>query len=74
MVTSYIIGTFYDFYVAPKVMIVLTVTFGVLLLFFPESPTFLVKQNKLTVRYSASVDSLVDQMLKIAFTHSKSSL
>lgn len=70
MLTSYIIGTYYDFYVAPKVMIVLTVIFGVLLLFFPESPTFLVKQNKLDVRYSASVNPFVHQMLKIAFNHS----
>lgn len=46
---AYIIGNFFEFYAMPLVSIILTAIFATLLLFIPESPTFLVRKNKIDV-------------------------
>lgn len=46
---GYALGTYCDYNVTPIVAIVLTILFAVLFLFFPETPLFLVKQNKILV-------------------------
>ncbi|XP_055302940.1 uncharacterized protein LOC129568722 [Sitodiplosis mosellana] len=81
MLVSYIIGNFYDFYVTPKVMIVLTVIFGVLLCFFPESPTFLLKQNRISeaersIRFYQNLgeNSKDNKLLEIELTKLKSAV
>lgn len=46
---AFVIGNYCDFYMSPKVAIVLMIVYIVLFYFFPESPTYLVKQGNLTV-------------------------
>lgn len=46
---AYIIGNYFDFYAIPKFGILITAIFAILLVFFPESPLILVKQNKMAV-------------------------
>lgn len=49
IVAAFMIGTFFDFYAMPKFVIALTIVFVILCSFFPESPIFLIKRNKLSV-------------------------
>lgn len=46
---AYIIGNYFEFYAMPLFSIIVTVIFGILLLQIPESPTFLVRKNKIDV-------------------------
>lgn len=46
---AFTFGNFFDFYTVPILVIALSAIFGVALLFFPESPSFLMKQNKISV-------------------------
>lgn len=46
----FIMGTFCDYFTTPKFVIALTVVFVALFIRFPESPLFLVKQNKMEVK------------------------
>lgn len=55
---SFIFGSFFDFYTTPKFVILLTIVCGILLFFLPESPLFLVKQNKLSVSYMSNLHLL----------------
>lgn len=45
----FIFGNYCDYYTPPKVAIALAALCGVLLIFFPESPSFLMKQNRILV-------------------------
>lgn len=42
-------GNYCDYYSIPKLVICLTVTFSILLPFFPETPLFLLKQDNKSV-------------------------
>lgn len=42
-------GNYCDYYSIPKFVICITILFAVLFPFFPETPIFLVKQNKISV-------------------------
>lgn len=44
-----ILGNYCDFFVPPKVVITLCLLFVILFSFFPESPLFLLKQNRISV-------------------------
>lgn len=46
---AFTFGSYLDYYATPKFVISSTVVCAVGLFFFPESPTFLVQQNKLRV-------------------------
>lgn len=46
---AYIIGNYFKFYAMPLFSIILIAIFAFLLLFIPESPTFLVKQKQFDV-------------------------
>lgn len=46
---AFILGHFCDFHTTPMIVIVLIAVCTILLYFFPETPTFLVKQNKISV-------------------------
>lgn len=46
MCLAFILGHFCNYYTTPKVVIALTVLFAIGFFFFPESPIFLLKQNK----------------------------
>lgn len=46
---GFILGHFFDFYIIPKMVISIMVVFIISLFFFPETPIFLVKQNKTDV-------------------------
>lgn len=41
---AFVLGDYCDFYTTPKFVIVLTCVFTILFYFFPESPSFLMKQ------------------------------
>lgn len=45
---AYVFGHFFNFYVTPAVVIGISVAFAGSLFFFPESPSVLMKQNKLS--------------------------
>lgn len=46
---AFTVGTYFDFYATPKVAIVLAGLSGALLIFFHETPSFLIKQNRILV-------------------------
>lgn len=46
---TFIMGTYCDYFTTPKFVIALTVLFFALFISFPESPLFLMKQNKVEV-------------------------
>lgn len=46
---AYVIGAFFDFYAIPLCAIIFAIASGILIYFLPETPLFLVKQNKITV-------------------------
>lgn len=46
---AFIVGNTCDYYTIPKLMIILLIAFGISFSFFPESPTVLVKQNRIIV-------------------------
>ncbi|XP_055298714.1 facilitated trehalose transporter Tret1-like [Sitodiplosis mosellana] len=45
---AFVFGNYFDFYMTPKFVIMLTIVCGILLYFFPETPSFLIKQNRLS--------------------------
>lgn len=47
-----IFGNYCDFYATPKFAITLSALFMILFSFFPESPVFLIKQNRVSVSKS----------------------
>lgn len=49
ILVSSVISGFCDYYTTPKIVIGVTVLFAILLWFLPESPTFLLKQNRKSV-------------------------
>lgn len=49
MLFAFIIGNYFNFYMFPKVVIAIIIVYTVALLFIPESPAFLMKQNKVAV-------------------------
>lgn len=46
---AYILGEYSHYYTTPIITIALVTVFAFSLCFFPESPTFLVKQNRISV-------------------------
>lgn len=46
---AFVLGNYCDYTMTPKVVIALTVLFVILFSFFPESPSFLMKQNQISV-------------------------
>ena len=46
---AYILGNSCDYYTIPKFLLVLLVIYAISFSFFPESPTVLVKQNRIAV-------------------------
>lgn len=46
---AYTLGNYFNYYVTPIFAIVSIAIFAVVFLFFPESPVFLVRQNRITV-------------------------
>lgn len=60
---AFLLGAFFDYHIMPIVTIALTALFAILFYFFPESPTYLMKQNKLLVNilqtFHLEVSSLV---------------
>lgn len=59
VVLSFILGAYCDFYVTPIVAIVLIIVFVISFSFFPESPTFLIKRNRISV-------SVQNELLRMA--------
>lgn len=51
MLLAFILGNYCNFFVIPKVGAVLAGLCGILLPFFPESPIFLIRQNKIAVSF-----------------------
>lgn len=49
IVIAFTLGNFCDFYAIPKFVIALNILFVILIYFFPETPIFLIKQNKISV-------------------------
>lgn len=47
---AYILGNYTDYETTPKIVVGLTVVFLIALYFLPETPTFLIKQSKISVR------------------------
>ncbi|XP_055302945.1 facilitated trehalose transporter Tret1-like [Sitodiplosis mosellana] len=45
---AFVLGNFCDFYTTPIVIIILTIIFAISFFFFPESPIFLFKQNRIS--------------------------
>ncbi|XP_055302942.1 facilitated trehalose transporter Tret1-like [Sitodiplosis mosellana] len=45
---AFVLGNFCNFYTTPKVIIALTIVFEISFCFFPESPKFLLKQNRIS--------------------------
>ncbi|XP_031622894.1 facilitated trehalose transporter Tret1-like isoform X2 [Contarinia nasturtii] len=45
---AFVFGNYFDFYMTPKFVIASTILCAVLLCFFPESPSFLMKQNRIS--------------------------
>lgn len=50
MLVGFSLGTF-NFYVTPVAAIGISILFAILFVFFPETPSFLQQQNKITVRH-----------------------
>lgn len=48
-VIAYVLGAYFDYYTSPKFAAALAVLYGVLFFFFPETPLYLLKQNKISV-------------------------
>lgn len=51
---AFIMGKYCNFYTTPLVTVALTILFVAMFSMFPESPTFLIKQNRLTVSISSA--------------------
>lgn len=49
LLIAYVLGQYTDYYTTPHFMIGLTVTCGLLLTIFPESPIYLMKRGKARV-------------------------
>lgn len=49
---AFTLGTFCDFYTTPLFVIGLTMVYAVCFVFFPETPVFLMKQGKISVRFT----------------------
>lgn len=49
VVTSYLLGNFCNYYIAPICVICLSMIYAMSFAFFPETPTYLMKQNKVIV-------------------------
>lgn len=47
---GFVFGNYFDFHAIPIFSIVLTIISAIALFFFPESPSFLMKQNRVSVR------------------------
>lgn len=48
---AFLLGTYFNYNAIPAFGIAIALLFAVLFFFFPESPLFLLKQNKIAVRY-----------------------
>lgn len=57
VVIAMALGTYFDYKATPICAILLTVLFGVIFFFFPETPIFLVKHNKISVRCEIYVNT-----------------
>lgn len=51
-------GQIYSFHTTPLIVIAVIALFAILIYFFPETPTFLVKQNNITVSELKSINQL----------------
>lgn len=54
----FVLGYYFDYRVTSIVVIAVTIIFVIVFLFFPESPTFLLKQNKTSVNKSEQISFL----------------
>lgn len=52
VLVAYTLGNYCDYYTTPKFVIAAAILFAFLLVLFPESPTILMKQNKVKVNES----------------------
>lgn len=71
---AFILGNYCDFYMIPKFIIALTILFGVLLLFFAESPIFLVKQNRIDVRTEKDINYIINLLKLVSLQEAKKSI
>lgn len=49
MLLAFALGSFFKYDITPKVTLAVYFVYVVFLFFLPESPSFLIKQNKITV-------------------------
>lgn len=52
---AFVLGNYCDYFTTPKVVIAMMILFIALFFFFPESPSFLMKQNKVPVSVAKTV-------------------
>lgn len=52
-------GQIYSFHTTPLIVIAVIALFAILIYFFPETPTFLVKQNNITVSELKSINQSI---------------
>lgn len=62
---AFVFGSYLDYFATPKFVIALMILTGVLLFFFPETPSFLAKQNKLLVSATKLLKLLISQFFGI---------
>lgn len=60
-------GQIYSFHTTPLIVIAVIALFAILIYFFPETPTFLVKQNNITVSELKSINQSIIYKKKIQF-------
>lgn len=49
MMLEFVLGAYFDYHTAPKIVIGITIICVISLFFFPETPSFLLKQGKIAV-------------------------
>lgn len=49
MLLEFVLGAYFDYYTAPKIVIGITIVCVISLCYFPETPSFLLKQGKVSV-------------------------
>lgn len=63
----FILGNYCDYETTPKVVIVLALVFMVTFYFFPESPSVLMKQNRVSVSATAISNYFQDENIACVF-------
>lgn len=55
VVIGFLVGSYFSYENVPKVLIVFPILFIILYIFFPESPWYLIKENKFKVSLSFEI-------------------